>query len=340
MSDFTSSDLDSKSIVVFNPIGSADHSGDHPGGQPAPANAGAEHHVEQHTGPIAGEPINCSGSINAAVNQASQTVLVNIQPSDSPARRTVLSFPRGFLPFSVTRESSATSFTLRAVVRKSLLRRLFYLFLAVLIAFVYIVFVLTWHVVHPAGIKCYTTYLPTVGVPTERIFQILPPYGRSYFERGDHVNLPFLDIKSFFRNSRLVYGAGAWSFSVPYLDPAPPRSASGFVRITLPWSSGYVQQNLGVTPQSFYNSPPLRYRRRFYSSGGERCEVLLMAHYQLGKAVIPLKNHLHIEETAHQLLSCDGSVSDNGVMRIITGSPPAFGPVVAAICSDLLLLSF
>jgi hypothetical protein len=91
---------------------------------------------------------------------------------------------------------------------------------------------------------------------------------------------------------------------VPYLDPAPPRSASGFVRITLPWSSGYVQQNLGVTPQSFYNSPPLRYRRRFYSSGGERCEVLLTAHYQLGKAVIPLKNNLHIEETAHQLLSC------------------------------------
>ncbi|KAF9787390.1 hypothetical protein BJ322DRAFT_1107455 [Thelephora terrestris] len=103
MSDFISPDSDSKSPVLFNSIGSADRSGDHTADAPHGSTAldddegesseetgggteGVEHHFEHYTGSVAGEFINCAGSINAAVNQTSQTVLVNIRPPNSLAK--------------------------------------------------------------------------------------------------------------------------------------------------------------------------------------------------------------------------------------------------------------
>ncbi|KAF9783283.1 hypothetical protein BJ322DRAFT_1110166 [Thelephora terrestris] len=105
MSDVSSPDPNSRSVAVFNPIGSANRSGAHTRGTPAadaphdstdPDDDGGDsgeetvgdteglgHRVWQHTGSIAGEPISGAGSFNAAVNQVSQTILVNISPSDS-----------------------------------------------------------------------------------------------------------------------------------------------------------------------------------------------------------------------------------------------------------------
>ncbi|KAF9783289.1 hypothetical protein BJ322DRAFT_1110172 [Thelephora terrestris] len=182
MSDVSSPDPNSRSVAVFNPIGSANRSGAHTRGTPAadaphdstdPDDDGGDsgeetvgdteglgHRVWQHTGSIAGEPISGAGSFNAAVNQVSQTILVNISPSDSNSSRVGPDFPLGFLPLTIARECGATSFTLRVVVRKSLFRRLLYLFLAAVIAILYVVLTSTWHVAHPAGIKCYATCSP------------------------------------------------------------------------------------------------------------------------------------------------------------------------------------
>ncbi|KAF9643350.1 hypothetical protein BDM02DRAFT_3191785 [Thelephora ganbajun] len=89
MSDVTSPNLDSSSMTASNPGNSANRSGRAPTDaldNDGRGSGGGISGDSAHTGSAVDEPINCTGIANAAVNQASQTVFVNVCPSNPSAR--------------------------------------------------------------------------------------------------------------------------------------------------------------------------------------------------------------------------------------------------------------
>ncbi|KAF9643983.1 hypothetical protein BDM02DRAFT_3132050 [Thelephora ganbajun] len=101
MSDITPPNPDPNSISTPNPGNPTDCSEPRTGGVLVSAldgdgegsgegiggdSTGTGHRAEQHMGSTADEPIYCAGAIIAPVNHASQTVLVNIHPSNSSTR--------------------------------------------------------------------------------------------------------------------------------------------------------------------------------------------------------------------------------------------------------------